>query len=145
MPRTIAAAPNEDQLAEPAPIASVSARQVALAIRQPFCELILRGDKRCDFRSRPTRIRGRILLYAGLGRYTRDMEADLAEEFGIDLAEFASFPRGVIVGSAELFNCDVDPDGAGWRWWLRRVTRATTQRKVERHPTPTWFYPFRDS
>ena len=37
-----------------------------LSIRQPYVELILRGKKRQEYRSRPTHIRGRVYLYAGI-------------------------------------------------------------------------------
>lgn len=38
----------------------------AISIRQPYVERILVGPKTREFRSRPTRIRGRVYLYAGL-------------------------------------------------------------------------------
>jgi hypothetical protein len=41
----------------------------ALSIRQPFAELILRGIKTVEYRSRPTRIIGqRFHIYAGKGK-----------------------------------------------------------------------------
>jgi hypothetical protein len=43
-----------------------------------------------------TRVRGRVLLYASLGRYRRDIEADIEAECGIELA---GLPSRVIVGS----------------------------------------------
>jgi hypothetical protein len=51
----------------------------APSIRQPLSELILRGDKTLEFRSRLTRIRERVYLYAGknLAPFQR-----LAEAFG---------------------------------------------------------------
>lgn len=38
--------------------------RIALAIQQPWAELILRGIKTLEIRSQPTRQRGTILLYA---------------------------------------------------------------------------------
>ena len=38
--------------------------QRAISIRQPWVELILRGDKQKEFRSRPTNIRERVYIYA---------------------------------------------------------------------------------
>ncbi|MBN1449250.1 MAG: ASCH domain-containing protein, partial [Bacteroidetes bacterium] len=32
----------------------------ALSIRQPYCEQILRGEKTVEYRSRPTKRRGRV-------------------------------------------------------------------------------------
>lgn len=44
----------------------------ALSIRQPFVELILRGVKTIEWRSRPTRLVGqRFYLYASQGRGTK--------------------------------------------------------------------------
>ncbi len=112
---------------------------LALSIRQPWAELILRGAKRFDERSRHTRIRGRVLIYASLGRYRRDVEADIEAECGIELARL---PRGVIVGSVELFACRRSPDGDAWQWWLRRPMRASELRKPDRQPMPVWFRPW---
>jgi hypothetical protein len=39
---------------------------IALAIRQPYAEEILRGWKRYEFRSIPTNITRRVLIYASL-------------------------------------------------------------------------------
>lgn len=38
----------------------------AISIRQPFVELILRGLKKREYRSKPTNIRERVYLYASL-------------------------------------------------------------------------------
>jgi hypothetical protein len=53
----------------------------ALSIRQPWAELILRGDKTVEYRSQPTKIRGRIYIYAAQGKSDAD-EAELEEELG---------------------------------------------------------------
>ena len=56
----------------------------ALSIRQPFAELILRGIKTVEYRSRPTRIIGqRFHIYASLApagqiRQARGWSTDLA-------------------------------------------------------------------
>ncbi len=36
----------------------------AISIRQPFVELILRGDKKFEYRSTPTKLRERVYIYA---------------------------------------------------------------------------------
>lgn len=38
----------------------------AISIKQPFVEEILQGLKVYEYRSRPTKIRGRVYLYASL-------------------------------------------------------------------------------
>jgi hypothetical protein len=99
----------------------------ALSIRQPFAELILRGVKTVEYRSRPTRIVGeRFWIYASMGRSpkpgagSRKVWADnivvpteapprwmveLAEQVGM-IEPDADLPRGVIVGSAVIERCE---------------------------------------
>lgn len=38
----------------------------AISIQQPFVEPILIGKKKYEYRNRPTKIRGRVFLYASL-------------------------------------------------------------------------------
>jgi len=56
----------------------------ALSIRQPHAEAIMRGVKKIEYRSGPTKIREKIFVYASLGRYSA---AD-------------------IIGTVELYDCD---------------------------------------
>jgi hypothetical protein len=103
---------------------------LALSIRQPFAELILRGIKTVEYRSRATRIIGqRFWIYAarkkgwGFDEFNRaaaggrwsvkqadnivvpgDLPAwmlELAEQVGMIEPE-ATLPTGVIVGSAVI-------------------------------------------
>jgi hypothetical protein len=108
--------------------------RLALSIRQPFAELILRGEKTIEERSRPTRVRGIVYLYASMGRYPRAEEAEWAEEFGLDIA---GLPRGVLVGLVDLYDCQ----GNG-EWLFRAPERLAKPMKAERHPQPVWFRPF---
>jgi predicted transcriptional regulator len=69
--------------------------QRAISIRQPYIEQILAGTKKREFRSRSTRIRERVYLYAAMR---------LAE--GADLTpDLAALPKGLIVGSVEIADC----------------------------------------
>src|SRR6185503_6920218 len=79
---------------------------LALSIRQPHAEAILRGVKKIEYRSGPTWIRGRGLIYASLGRSPADAEAEMMAGYGIRDVACDSLPRGVIVGSVELVDCD---------------------------------------
>ena len=67
----------------------------ALSIRQPHAEAIMRGVKMIEYRSRATRIRGRVYIYASLGRYSSVEEAEMLEEYGIDDVDIEDLPRGV--------------------------------------------------
>jgi predicted transcriptional regulator len=99
---------------------------LALSIRQPFAELILRGVKTVEYRTRPTRIIGeRFFIYASKKKlpvasfqlpvkaWSRDLSTlrtpvprwmiELAEQVGmIEPGELAGLPTGVIVGSAVI-------------------------------------------
>jgi hypothetical protein len=95
----------------------------ALSIRQPFAELILRGIKTAELRSRPTRIIGeRFYIYAAKQKLPVDScqlpVKTWSEDLGLphDLPEWMielaaqirlidpdeELPRGVIVGSAVI-------------------------------------------
>lgn len=123
----------------------------ALSIRQPYAELILRGIKTVEYRSRSTRIVGqRFHIYASKSPaktiWSRDlaMPGEALPEWMIELAEQVKLiapgtelPTGVIVGSAVIER--VSQIGSIYRWHLRDVERATTFVKPERHPQPVWF------
>jgi hypothetical protein len=108
----------------------------ALSVRQPHAEAIMRGTKTIEYRSGPTRIRGRIFIYAGLGRYSAADESKMMAEYGIDDVACDDLPRGVIIGTVELYACDKG------EWYLRNPQRAKRLKKPTKHPQPVWFYPF---
>jgi len=49
----------------------------------------------------------------------------------------SALPRGVIVGTVELHDCDGD------EWQFREPKRAKRLRKPNNHPMPVWFTPFK--
>jgi predicted transcriptional regulator len=93
----------------------------ALSIRQPYAELILRGIKTVEYRSRPTRIIGeRFYIYAskaaGKAVWSRDlaMPGHALPRWMLELAEHVRMvepgtllPTGVIVGSAVIEKVEV--------------------------------------
>ena len=138
----------------------------ALSIRQPYAEMILRGIKTIEYRSRPTRIIGeRFLIYAAKGPATK-RSADVATEgrriwsdnlamtgsapgggppsWMMELAELlilGKLPTGVIVGSALIERVTQGPDDL-FHWHLGDVQRVEHLRKPTRQPQPVWFNPF---
>lgn len=108
----------------------------ALSIRQPHAEAIMRGIKPIEFRSAPTRIRGRIHIYASLGRYSAADEAEMMDEYGIEDVACDDLPRGVLIGTVELHDCN------GGNWHVRSPERATKLLKPKKQPQPVWFNPF---
>jgi hypothetical protein len=108
----------------------------ALSIRQPYVELILRGKKRHEYRSRPTNIRGRVYLYAGLkpGDY-----AWAARKYGIR-CDPDDLPVGRIMGSVELVRCKERRDG-DYAWVLAKPRRYRTPLKPRNQPQPAFWKP----
>jgi predicted transcriptional regulator len=123
----------------------------ALSIRQPFAEMILRGMKTVEYRSRPTRIIGeRFWIYASKKRggvWSDDLAAaappawmvELARQVGM-LPRDVELPTGVIVGSAVIEK--VSQVDSMYRWHLADAGRAAKLRKPKGHPQPVWFEPF---
>src|SRR3954466_3821975 len=117
----------------------------ALSIRQPWAEMILRGIKTIEYRSRPTRIIGeRFYIYASRKHAAPTAPGpvwshDLAMPGGrpgeapppwmLELAQLlilGKLPTGVIVGSAVIDKVTRRGNGAGdlYEWHLRNVERA---------------------
>jgi len=128
---------------------------LALSIRQPYVELILRGIKTIEYRSRPTRIIGqRFWIYAagkwprktGKAVWSTDLRAAGATPppWMMEWAQaliFKDLPTGVIVGSAIIEKVTPRDDGM-FQWHLAGVERAKKFRKPTGHPQPLWFNPF---
>jgi len=141
----------------------------ALSIRQPYAELILRGIKRIEYRSRATQLVGeRFWIYASKGKSQLKIAnpptrvvGDNIEPPGkalppwmIELANGLQMfphelPTGVIVGSAVIEKCVRcesaaidDPMSVFYEWHLAHVERARQVRKPAGHPQPVWFIPF---
>jgi hypothetical protein len=132
---------------------------LALSVRQPYAELILRGIKTVEYRTRPTRIVGeRFWIYASKGLakpagktvWSRDlaMPGDRLPPWMPELAEQIKrvepgvlLPTGVIVGTAVIDRVSDGGDGF-FHWHLADVERADPHRKPTGHPQPVWFKPF---
>jgi predicted transcriptional regulator len=136
----------------------------ALSIRQPYAELILRGIKTAEYRTRPTLILGqRFWIYAPLKKaegsrqkaegpliWSRDLAGarppawmvELAGQVGLIAPEaLAALPVGVIVGSAVIERVEQVPAAGPYRfaWHLGDVRRDADCRKPKGHPQPGWF------
>ena len=105
----------------------------ALSIRQPYAEQIMRGTKRVEYRSQPTKIRERVYIYASL---TPGWE----EEFEWMKAKPGDFPTGVVIGTVEVVDCTGVP--GDYEWHLARPVRLAEPIRPTGRPQPAWFYPF---
>ena len=106
----------------------------ALSIRQPYAEMILRGEKTIEYRSRPTRLIGqRFYIYAA--RKWAGVNGHASEDI-----QPGDAPTGVIVGTATITKCE--RNHAGYEWHLSDVKRLPKPRKPKGRPQPVWFKPF---
>lgn len=115
----------------------------ALSIRQPYAEMILRGEKTIEYRSRPTRLIGqRFYIYAAKKWAGVPAPAPAPGTNGHANGSLApgDAPTGVIVGTATIARC-VQNNGH-YEWHLSQVKRLPKPRKPKGRPQPVWFKPF---
>lgn len=90
----------------------------ALSIRQPWAELILRGDKDVENRSWRTHHRGPLLIHA-----SRTVDREAMRRHG-----FVSLPTGGLVGLVDVIDC-TEQRTSPWHlegcfgWYCRRPVR----------------------
>lgn len=106
----------------------------AISIKQPFVEQILLGKKKFEYRSRPTKVRGRVYLYASL-KPRLDVSWKNTKKTPDDV------PLGVIVGSVEIVGC-VKYGKNDYGYKLKKPKRYKKFLKPKRQPQPLFFYPF---
>ena len=119
--------------AGPDPQAGGDLPRVALSIRQPYAELILRGLKTAEYRSRPTRKRERVLIYAS----TQPGDEAGFRQLGCAPGEL---PTGVLVGSVRIAGCD--RVAGRYHWRLESPRRLAHLLRPDRRPQPVFFFPF---
>ena len=127
--------------------------RIALGVRQPWCELILRGRKTLEIRSRSTEVRGTIYVYAAKKFSDLPGLDDLVTAEAVDLD---GLPRGLLVGTVDLVGCRrATPGDAAascvpaelledrWAWELANPVRFAEPAKPRFLPYGVWFYPYR--
>ena len=82
---------NREQINYESPLHSPAPRRSDHASAKPI-----------EFRSRPTKLRSRIYIYAALGRYTPAREDAMMADYGIEDVACDDLPRGVLIGTVEL-------------------------------------------
>ena len=127
---------------------------LALGIRQPWAELILRGCKTVEVRRTRVRHRGPIYVYASRRPDTSAVARKAAGRFGLDLE---TLPRGMVLGTVEIQGLrePLLPDDveaalvseeilAGRLCWELANPRRLSDPLAPRYlPSGIWFYPFR--
>lgn len=89
-------------------------RYPAISLKQPNADRIVRGEKRRDSRSRPTRFRGWILVHASQ-TFRRE---------GPERAGDTDLERGKILGMVQLTDCFRDDDAWTYVWKSPRRFRT---------------------
>jgi len=105
----------------------------AISIRQPYVELILRGIKKAEYRTRPTNIRGRVYLY------TAKKPGDWPAGWRKVRAEPGDLPTGVIVGTVDIVGCR--RRGDGYAYILSNPKRLKRKLKPKNCPNPCLWRP----
>lgn len=122
----------------------------ALALQQPWAELILRGRKTLEVRVMGVRRVGRILLYASKRLSNHPAAREVSRTVDV-----AGLPTGVVVGSVEVTGSRPAQAGDAGRacvgpedlegmmvWELTRPERWEQPVVPEFLPYGVWFYPW---
>ena len=128
-------------------------QRIALGIRQPWAELILRGIKTVEVRSTDTKQRGTIYVYASKQLAGNPFAEEAIRRHGLDVE---LLPKGVLVGTVDLSAsnpADADDTTAAcvpaeylegrFAWRLENPTRLSEPVSPRFLPYGVWFYPFR--
>ncbi len=126
---------------------------IALGIRQPWAELILRGIKTVEVRSLPTRVRGPIYLYTSQKLADIPAAVEAVRNHGLNPE---ALTLGRIVGTVEIVDsrpctpadvrpsCVPEPLLNGRNGWvLQNPQRLDDPLRPRFLPYGVWFYPFR--
>ena len=116
------------------------ARFGALSVRQPHAEAIIRGIKPIEFRTRATKVRGRVYIYASYTRYSAVEEDEMMQDYGLEDVACEKLRRGVVIGTVDLHDCSGEP--GDHHWHLQNPQRLKKPRTPDNHPQPMWFTPF---
>jgi len=107
----------------------------AIAIQQPYAEWILTGEKKFEYRSRQTHIRGRVFVYASKTPGHEDDWEEMGKQPG-------DLPTGVIIGSVEVVDCEWFPKYKSFGYKLKNPKRYKKALKPKNQAQPCWFFPF---
>lgn len=110
---------------------------LAISIRQPYVEMILRGIKKFEYRTRPTNIRGEVYIYAARKQGDPKYYSKLGVEPG-------ALPVGVIVATVEIVDCKYRFLYGDYEWKLANPKRLQQPIKPDRQPQPVFFKPFNE-
>jgi len=127
--------------------------RIALGVKQPWAELILRGIKTLEIRSRSTNVRGTIYLYTSKRVAQEEFALEAQQTHQLDTE---TLPTGLLVGSVEIIGsrkANADDEQAScvpekklsgsYAWELSQPKRLREPVPVRFLPYGVWFYPFK--
>lgn len=94
---------------------------LALSIRQPWIELILRGLKTIEVRTWSTRYRGELWLHAGI-----KPDSNALHRFNFSTGNLAF---GALVGRCELYDCVQLVEHTWDKWRAQHLNEGNLQRQ----------------
>ncbi len=110
--------------------------EIALSIRQPYAELILRGIKKREYRSRRTLKRNeRVHIYAS------KTPADDAKAWAQANADPGELPTGRFVGSVQITGCVAEKKYGGFAYTLAKPQRKPRALHKKDRPMPAFWRP----
>lgn len=131
----------------------IDRERIALAVQQPWAELIVCGIKSIEIRATSVRVPASIYVYASRKPSSLPDAAIAASRYGF---EVAALPRGVVVGTANLVECrlavaeDAEAACVGpeildgqTAWRFTDPVKFNEPIAVRFQPYGIWFYPFR--
>jgi len=107
----------------------------AISIRQPWVELILRGKKTKEYRSRLTKIRECVYIYASL------TPADWPPAWRQIGKQPGELPTGAVVGTVEIVDCQWDDREECYAYVLRNPERLSCPLYPRNLPQPGFWRP----
>lgn len=125
---------------------------IALGVRQPWVELILRGVKTIEVRTVTTNVRGTIYLYSSKVPSMLDQARSATDKHRLDLDDLI---YGRLVGKVDIIDCrrltakDLPATGLNeplqgrhYAWCLANPVRLDEPLEPRFLPYGIWFYPF---
>ncbi len=100
----------------------------ALSVRQPWAELIVRGEKTVEYRSQSTKIRERVYVYASATKPDLT-DSEVRQEVGCSLSDL---PKGVLVGTVEIVDCIGSDGDYEWIETLREFERLPSSEELKK-------------
>lgn len=113
-----------------------------LSVKQPWAEALMIGKKKKEHRPVKTNKRCRVYIYAS--KTLADTTGQRPGRYGVPSDSIDNLPRGMIIGSIEIFDCVEagSHHGARFHWHVRNPRRLRRPVAPPRHSTPTqtfWF------